>query len=192
MFNKIILYDRRDTEKLRKQLDNMKKRMEEIQEENKTLWRKLEIIKSKVDVSVLSALKKKDSSAQTPRNPVKRNKKDEKKEERKERSLKNIKRNSQPVITLLERKGKNLRIRRELSFPPDNRESRNMEEETVVTAGNLDRRAEETNNKKRNDRINTLEKSSTKKRRECREEEKHYQSVVENSGKKSKKAEYRR
>lgn len=41
-----------------------------------------------------------------------------------------------------------------------------MEGETVVTAGNLDKRAEETNNKKKSDRINILEKSSTKKRRE--------------------------
>lgn len=118
-----------ETGKLRKQLDDMKKRVEEIQEKNRSLRRELKIVRNKVDAPVPSAPKKKDSSVRTPRSPVKGNKKDGKKEEGKERSLKNIKRNIQPVITPLERKGKNPRIRRELSFPSDNREPRNVEGE---------------------------------------------------------------
>lgn len=152
--------------KLKKQLEEMKKRMEENQEGNKSLWRELEQVKNKVNVSTPSAPKRKDKSAQTPNSSAKENKKDGRKEDGHERGTKNTKRNSQPVVTLLERRRNNLQIRRELSYPLDNRRPNYVEEEALAIVESSGRRKEEYNKRKKRNRTNTVEKSSAKKRSE--------------------------
>lgn len=113
---KEIQTQRENAESEKLQVEEMKRRMEEIQEENVSLRKELEQVKSKINPLTPSASRKRDGSAQTPKSSAKENKKDGKKESGNDKTMRGTKRNSQLVITPLERRRKNLRIRRELSL----------------------------------------------------------------------------
>lgn len=103
----------------------MDKRMKELQEENRKLRNKLEQIKNKVSTATVGPVtltsSGKEVNMQTPSSITAENRKSKRKE--KERDTVHAKRNSHPDVTPLERRGKNFRIRRVLSYPLDNRRS---------------------------------------------------------------------
>lgn len=155
-----------NVEKLKRQLEEMKKNMEEVQEENWNLWKKLEEMKKKINVSTTLVAQEKDKAARTPKSPAKENRKDKGNENKNGKSIGNIKRNSQPTITPLEKRGKNLGIRRELSYPLDVRKSNLMEEETLIMIENSGKRKERTSKKKKINGVNNVGKNSVEKRKE--------------------------
>lgn len=111
-----------EAERLSKQLDEMKKKMQEIQEENRNLRKELELVKNKFSTPCSSDLLK-NGNSQMSKSLEKEPRKEKKKEGKNGRNIGSIKRNSQPSITPLERRGKNPKIRRELSYPLDARGS---------------------------------------------------------------------
>lgn len=76
-----------------------------------------------------------------------------------------MKSNSQPDVTLPERRDKNPKIRRELSYPLDNRRSILQEEKVLVNSVSESVRKNKSKSiKKRKERLDTLEKGSNIKR----------------------------
>lgn len=101
-----------------------------------------------------------------PKSTDKGNKKDRRRNEIEEKSMRNLKRNSQPVISPLIRKENHSWIRRELSYPLDNRGTTGEEPENTENIRSTEKRKEEHNKTRKNSRTNTIEKNSAKKRKE--------------------------
>lgn len=153
--------------KLKKQLDEMKKNMDELYEENRNLRKELEEVKKSISISATSTLQEKEKEVQTPVNSMKENRRAPKKDDKSGKNLEEGKRNlamAQPAVTPLEKRNKTPKPRREFSYPLEVRRHSAMEEEAQVK--NLEVRKEGTGKKKRLNSVNSTGKGSSKKRSE--------------------------
>lgn len=108
--------DNSEAKKLREQIEDMKKNMIVLQKENINLRRELETIKKKIAASVMIEAQE---TARMNRTPDRRAGRNRRKSSSSAKGMSSKKRNSQPTVIPLERKNKNIKIRRELSYPMD-------------------------------------------------------------------------
>lgn len=118
--------DNSEAEKFKNQLEEMKKNMITLQKKDINLKRELELIKKKIEEPKATKIQETGKKNQTPIREAKRNRK---KSSSSIKKKSNKKRNSQPIVIPLEREGKSVTIRRELSYPIDNYNSSKTEEE---------------------------------------------------------------
>lgn len=85
-------------------MDEMRKSMVDLQEQNKKLRKELELIKNKVSSPYVSDQRKKNENTQVDKSPEKDYRKDRKKDDRNEKSIGSSKRNSQPSVTPLRKR----------------------------------------------------------------------------------------
>lgn len=155
--------------KLKKEMEDMRRNMTALQEENMNLRRELELIKKKITVPVAAetlgtATVNKSSSKEVGKN--------RRKSISSGKGTINKKRNSQPTVTPLERKKRNITIRRELSYLLDAYNTSRTEEDeqgrdmniTQVMGNGKENLAKPNSERKRHKRIDSFEGSSKKNR----------------------------
>lgn len=168
VFNQAILHSAKserqkentETAALKTQLEEMNKRMEELQEENNKLRNELEQVKSRVgNAIVTSVFNKKEINIQTPSSTKKIEKVRKRRKKEAQQVLKGT--SSQQLRHWIEEK----RIRRKLSYPPDNKTPTYQEEELSLIVKSSEKRKEKLSKKKK-EKTNTLEKRNNNKRSE--------------------------
>lgn len=115
-----------DAEKLKTQLEEMKRNMNTLQKENVNLKRELELIKKKIERPTAAEIQEAGENNQIQIRGDKRSRK-KSSGSLTERSSK--KKNSQPTVTPVERGSTGVTIRRELSYPTDKYNINRLEEE---------------------------------------------------------------
>lgn len=167
-----------EAEQLRKQMEDMRKNMKNLQEENKNLKKeleivKMEIIKSKIISPAATESPRSMGSTSITFNKTKDHAKDKRKNSNSGGKNTSGKRNSQPVITPIERRNKNSKIRRELSYPMDVRNNIRLEEKDLRTPennGNPKKKGTEASGKS-NKKGKNFEKASNARKNETRNKE---------------------
>lgn len=161
--------DNTEAEKLKKQMEDMRISMTALQEKNMNLRKELEMIKKKITVPIAAETHGNSSVNKNTSKDIGKNKR---KSSSSGKGTTGKKRNSQPTVTPLERRNRNIRIRRKLSYPLDAQNASRTEEDeqgrdTNIAQSTRKRKenlVRQNSEKKRSKRIDSLEDSSMKNR----------------------------
>lgn len=161
--------DNSEAEKLREQVENMKKNMIALQKENINLRRELEVIKKKI---AAPAEMEEQETARTNRIPSEGAGRNRRKSSSSVKGMSSKKKNSQPTVILLERRNRNIKIRRELSYPMDIHNTSRTEDDEQGRDFNIsqlmgkrkDNLAKQNTERKGRKRLNSVESSNKKSR----------------------------
>lgn len=156
-----------EANELKKQIENMRKNMLALKEENIKLRKELETIKERISPPGVTGVQQHPPPNRRA-NEEGRNNKDGTK------GTSSIKRLSQPSLTPMERKNKNTKIRRELSYPMDAHSSNKAEEKGREGGTSVDSQikrkkkenlGKQNKERKRSVRLDSLGDSGSKKKK---------------------------